>query len=816
MVAPPKPPDEDARLMALAALEILDTEPEQEFDAIVKLAAEICEVPIALVSLVDERRQWFKARVGLETRETPRDVAYCAHAISEDRTLIVPNAALDARFKDNPLRTGPPRAEFYAGVPLRTGAGHNIGTLCVIDHFPRSLSAAQQSALEALAAQVVRLLELRRTALLQRETLASMRASDAVLRHAHESVAPRVREWSRSAFVLACVLGVSALLASFWVRSTVSAASAARLERAAERGAFFVQERARAYAQIVRGAGALFRGSEHVTGEELRRYAEGLELEGNYPGLLGLGYAERVPRTRLDAWLTQIRREHPDFQLVSSGDAPELVINKLIEPLAANRPALGFDIASEPIRASAIAASRRTGDIAVTSRVRLRQDVAGGPGFLMYLPVPVTGSSGSEIAGWVFAALRTRDVVAGMQEAAGANVELRLLGDAHPEPLFGAARAPDRPAHVLNVMLGDRRFRLEARPGGGFLTLSERSEAWAVLLLGLGATALAFALTTSMRRTEARSRTLATRLTTALHRGERELRAVIDGTTDLIITFGEDGRLILTNRTFRKVLGYDEMETSSVTVFDVVEPDARPAFELAVRREADEGVSRRVETVFMSRMGATIEVEGALSFFAENDRRVTRAIFRDVSSRRQAERALLAANEALERLATTDSLTGLGNRRVLDDRLADEVGRARRNGTELSVVLLDVDCFKLYNDHYGHLQGDECLKQVSAGLRSVARRAGELAARFGGEEFALVLPGSNAKGAAELAARARDRIESLAIPHAKHPLGVVTASFGVASLDAHTMHDAKALIAAADAALYRAKIGGRNRVELAA
>jgi diguanylate cyclase (GGDEF)-like protein/PAS domain S-box-containing protein len=448
--------------------------------------------------------------------------------------------------------------------------------------------------------------------------------------------------------------------------------------------------------------------------------------------------------------------------------------------------------------------------------VQLRQDVTGGAGFLMYLPVPAAGSASDQVAGWVFAALRARDVVAGVKQAAGADVSLRLIDDPHAAPLFGVTRAASGPLHVIGVRFADRSFQLEARPGASFLSISERGAPWGVLVLGLGATVLAFALTNSMRMTEARSRTLAMRLTSALRRGERELRAVIDGTTDLIITFGEDGRLILTNRTFRKVLGYDELETGSVTVFDVVHSDERAAFELAVHVEADEGVSRRVETVFVSRMGATIEVEGALSFFVESDKRVTRAIFRDVSSRRQTERALRAANDALESLATTDAMTGLANRRVLDDRLADEVGRARRNGTELSVVLLDVDCFKLYNDHYGHLQGDECLKQVGACLRSVARRAGELAARFGGEEFVLVLPGSNAKVAAELAARARDRIESLAIPHAKHPLGVVTASLGVAALDPETMHDAKALIGAADAALYRAKIGGRNRVELAA
>jgi len=366
------------------------------------------------------------------------------------------------------------------------------------------------------------------------------------------------------------------------------------------------------------------------------------------------------------------------------------------------------------------------------------------------------------------------------------------------------------------VRIADRRFHVRGRPGPSFLSLFDRMEPWAVLLLGLGATALAFALTTSMQRTEERSRALALRMTEALRRGERELRAVIDGTTDLILTFAEDGRLLLTNRAFRRVLGYDDQQVGSMTIYDVVHPDARIAFARTVADSPEENTTGKIETLFCARSGAVIEVEGALSFFVENERKVTRAIFRDVSSRRQAERALRAANEALEQLATTDPLTGVSNRRVFDERLSDEFARARRNGTPLAVALLDVDCFKLYNDTYGHPQGDECLKRVAASLRSVARRAGELTARYGGEEFVLLLPGSDATTAALVAAKARDRIELLAIPHEKNPTGVVTASFGVAVLDPNTMQSGKDLVQAADTALYRAKLAGRNRVELAA
>jgi PAS domain S-box-containing protein len=161
MPAAPFPANEQARLAALRRYEILDTAPETEYDDLTRIAAQICRTPIALITFVDAERQWFKARIGLEAAETPRDQAFCAHAIHDTGTFVVPDAAQDERFADNALVLGDPRIRFYAGAPLRTGDGINLGTLCVIDREPRSLSREQQDALEALARQVVSLIELR-------------------------------------------------------------------------------------------------------------------------------------------------------------------------------------------------------------------------------------------------------------------------------------------------------------------------------------------------------------------------------------------------------------------------------------------------------------------------------------------------------------------------------------------------------------------------------------------------------------------------------------------------------------------------------
>ncbi len=157
-----KPPDERERLADLRAHAVLGSEPERDFDALVEEASRLCEAPIALVSLLDEDRQWFKARVGLEPRETPRDLAFCGHAILESGLFEVPDAAQDGRFADNPLVTGEPNIRFYAGVPLRSAAGHALGTLCVIDRVPRTLDAAQRVGLQALGERVTDELEARR------------------------------------------------------------------------------------------------------------------------------------------------------------------------------------------------------------------------------------------------------------------------------------------------------------------------------------------------------------------------------------------------------------------------------------------------------------------------------------------------------------------------------------------------------------------------------------------------------------------------------------------------------------------------------
>lgn len=213
----PRPANEHARLLSLQSYEVLDSHDNARFDDITLLASRICATPMALITLVDEQRQWFKSKVGLTGTEVPRALGLCAHAIlTPDEVLVVPDTKLDPRFATNPYVTGEPYVRFYAGAPLVAPDGHALGTLCVIDNKPRQLQSEQKEALLALSRQVMVLLEERRTSTALRGAMQALTRSEILFREAYENAPIGIAlvspsgEWLRVNRSLCELLGYSA------------------------------------------------------------------------------------------------------------------------------------------------------------------------------------------------------------------------------------------------------------------------------------------------------------------------------------------------------------------------------------------------------------------------------------------------------------------------------------------------------------------------------------------------------------------------------------------------------------------------------
>ncbi|CAN5178757.1 diguanylate cyclase [soil metagenome] len=244
-------------------------------------------------------------------------------------------------------------------------------------------------------------------------------------------------------------------------------------------------------------------------------------------------------------------------------------------------------------------------------------------------------------------------------------------------------------------------------------------------------------------------------------------------------------------------------------LLDIVMPDM-DGYEVCTRLKADPRTAK-IPIIFISALGA-VEQEvlgleaGAIDYVTKP---ISPAVLR---ARVHIQLELKRARELLEMLATTDGMTGLANRRYFDQRLSMEYERLKRSQSRLTVIMIDIDSFKAYNDTYGHLAGDDCLKEVAGVIRTLVRRPADLAARYGGEEFVCLLPEIDHPGAVSVAENIRQAVEARAIEHARSTTGsCVTISMGIATAVCIADRTCSALLAVADEALYAAKEQGRNR-----
>jgi diguanylate cyclase (GGDEF)-like protein/PAS domain S-box-containing protein len=302
-----------------------------------------------------------------------------------------------------------------------------------------------------------------------------------------------------------------------------------------------------------------------------------------------------------------------------------------------------------------------------------------------------------------------------------------------------------------------------------------------------------------------------------LKKSETRFQQIVETAIEGILIFDEHYRITFSNKNMASMLGYtvDEMLGRSYVTFLPESQLEIFNYQESLRKKGDDSVYE----------GCLLRKDGKKHWFLISAKAILNddgrfdgsfAMLTDINQRKEMELLLEESNRRLTELSNMDSLTGIANRRCFDATLEHEYSRLRRSKSKLSIILLDIDHFKEYNDCYGHIMGDECLRQIGKVLSYYTNRNVDLAARYGGEEFACILPDTDIHAAVNLAERIRQRIEDLKIDHMESPVsGFLTASFGVTTARYSSERSPTEIVAMADKLLYKAKVSGRNRTEYA-
>jgi diguanylate cyclase (GGDEF)-like protein/PAS domain S-box-containing protein len=308
------------------------------------------------------------------------------------------------------------------------------------------------------------------------------------------------------------------------------------------------------------------------------------------------------------------------------------------------------------------------------------------------------------------------------------------------------------------------------------------------------------------------------RLQQNLKESESRFRLLAEVSRDIIVLTDVSGERRYVSPAVTETLGWIPEELIGKTYEQIVHPEDQKDFAKLLDECREGKPSTTLPYRCQAKDGSFLWMEANLRLYHDS---LTGEpvgfvnVVRDISHRKAAEEELTKAFRLVENLASVDGLTGIANRRRLDEALDYEWRRAIRDRADLSVLLIDVDHFKPYNDIYGHLSGDSCLREIAEAALEVVHRPADLLARYGGEEFAVVLPNTDSSGAKEIAEQIRNSVERRRAPHSGNPHGVITVSIGCATQIPDRDSDYTALLRAADSALYIAKSSGRNRIEIA-
>jgi diguanylate cyclase (GGDEF)-like protein/PAS domain S-box-containing protein len=299
-----------------------------------------------------------------------------------------------------------------------------------------------------------------------------------------------------------------------------------------------------------------------------------------------------------------------------------------------------------------------------------------------------------------------------------------------------------------------------------------------------------------------------------LRERERGYRLLAENVEDVVSRFDLNGKRLYISPSIEKLLGWPAAEILRMSAFATIHPGHREILKKVIEGLGPDNPTATCEYLTRRKDDTYVWVETQMNYVVDPDEPSPEivAVVRDISQRKAAEEQLMAANERLKGLSETDPLTGIANRRKFDDMLDREFKRCQRSKSHLSLLFIDIDKFKAFNDTYGHGAGDDCIRQVAGALAVNLKRPGDLVARYGGEEFAVLLPETNVGSAESVAESLRQAVADLALPHQGSHHGRVTVSIGLAGARCDAVASAVSILAAADGGLYAAKEQGRNQV----
>lgn len=987
-ITPPIPENEAARLTALCQYQILDTIPEKAYDDITRLAASICHTPVALISLVDANRQWFKSKIGLQASQTPRELAFCAYTILQQDVFIVPDALADERFATNSLVTSDPNIRFYAGVPLITADNHALGSLVVIDFIARSLEIEQIDALRSLGRQVVKLIELRRT-------ISKLEDNALKRQQVHKGRKQFFQKIALALVVASAILAGAGLVCYRSLSNIVATGVPAnnyKIIQEVEEIESSLQKAEITRYRYLKSPEARYLQTYYQQTKEIEQKLSELKLAvQNNPD-----WQRRVAtlESSIAQKLTQIEQTFSlGKQALGSAAEPQLnepsqqASNRLNATIQELEAAVNQQLQQ---RSQALQTNIRNSVLIFSTAILLNFAILA----IVYYFVQREISERQQVEAaleqerdFTFAILDTIASLVIVCDSQGKVVRFNRASEqatgyysdeVKGKYLWELFLPPEEVDIVKNairdvltgVVANEYETHWIARNN------SRRLIAWSNTTLNNKSGNVEYIIASGI---DISDRFLAAQ---ELRESQQRYQDLFENASDLIQSVALDGRFLYVNRAWLETLGYSQAEVLELTLFDIIHPDdvahCQELFERAITGEK----LNAIQAGFITKDGKKILVEGSISTkFVDGKPVAMQSILRDVTFRKQTEAELQTANEQLslsvkqleqrnheitllseigdvlqacrtveeaytaistflklmfpdlpggiflinatknlleavvtwgpppltsntifspvecwalrrgrphftgalhgnlqcrhldhpipaaslcvpmsaqgealgmlylsspdsatpieakQQLAITvaehialalvniklretlenqiirDPLTGLFNRRYMEESLEREIRRCDRHQQSLGIIMLDVDHFKRFNDTFGHVAGDTVLKELGKFLQTYVRDS-DIACRYGGEEFTLILPEASLEITRKRAEQLREGIKHLNLKYRHEPIGQITLSLGVASFPEHGM-SGESVIRKADAALYRAKREGRDAVRLA-